>query len=80
MPRFKMRSTVLLLVCLLSVPAARSFQYTECAMRPDNDEENVIEDSKTVSLECSFDAEVSSCTIYHNEPEQDKNSAVYDFQ
>ncbi len=37
-------------------------------MNPDNDEENVIDEGESVTLECGFDAEVVSCIWTHTEP------------
>ena len=67
----------LTLLLVLTGPAmlASAFQETDCVMRPDNDEDNVIEDSKSVTLECSFDSRVESCTWTHNEPMNERRGS-----
>lgn len=37
-------------------------------MNPDNDETNVIGESDSVTLECSFDGQPETCIWTHNEP------------
>ncbi len=75
-------AAVAAVVLLFSSPAS-AFQDVNCEMRPDNDEDNVIEDSKSVTLECTFDARVESCTWTHNEPMNENRGSTdsdYDFK
>ena len=65
----------LLMGLALMSDGARGFGYTECLMRPDNDVDDVIEDSKSVTLECTFDSYVESCTWTHNEPMNERRGS-----
>ncbi len=53
---------------MLLFGAAAAFSESNCGMSPDNDEDNVIDQSGQVTLQCSFDNPVKSCLWMHNEP------------
>ncbi|TRY70922.1 hypothetical protein TCAL_16383, partial [Tigriopus californicus] len=63
-----MRIFILALVPLALVAVVQGFSITNCAMTPQNDEDNPVPERETVSLDCSFESTVESCLWVHDEP------------
>ncbi len=75
-----MRTALLLAVLPLLASAAvgsrqKRFAAQSCMMTPDNTLEDVIEDANSVTLQCTFDDEIESCTWVHNEPMNENRNA-----